>query len=343
MERDARPVDDVTRPVRPGTRSGTAGRRRDPHPGVWHARRVGGDPVAEFVAQRGRLFGLAYRMLGSATDAEDVVQESYLRWSRADHAVIDAPGAWLAKTVTNLCISALTSARARRESYVGPWLPEPVLTEDGELGPAEHAQRTDTVSLALLATLERLTPTERAVFVLREAFDYDHETIAGVVGTSPANSRQLHSRARRKLRDPERPGSPRTVDAGQVSRLLERFVAAARDGDLARLEAMLAADVVSRSDGGGQVSAARRPILGAVRVARLFAGLARQAGDGVTIGVRGVNGAPALVIEGAGQLVVIAVEVVDGRIAEVDAVVNPEKLSYLRHQLSQNGPPSGPS
>src|SRR5207244_84068 len=160
--------------------------------------------------------------------------------------------------------------RVRRERYVGPWLPEPVLTEDGTLGPHDHAQQRDSVSLAMLALMERLTPTERAVFVLREAFGYDHDSIPGIVGCATANSRQLHSRARRRLeQDHLQEGSPLDdahaphpripADAADVRRLVERFLAAARDGDLTQLETMLAADVVSWSDGGGQISAARRP------------------------------------------------------------------------------------
>ena len=344
------------------------------------------DVGAEFTAHRGRLFGLAYRMLGSAMDAEDVVQDAFLRWSGADHAAIAAPGAWLARTTTNLCLDLLTSARVRRERYVGPWLPEPVLTEDGVLGPHDQAQQRDSVSLAMLALLERLTPTERAVFVLREAFGYDHASIADILGCSTANSRQLHSRARRRLEqdsvagaEPRRephPGHaphPRShTDAADVRRLVERFLAAAREGDLAELESMLTADVVSWSDGGGQISAARHPIVGAMKVGRLFMGLARKAGADARADVREINGEPALVITvpdrptpdrptpdratpdhttpdhtpgraTPDQIVVIALEIADGRIAGVRAVVNPDKLRYLRHQLSHSLPLSSPS
>jgi RNA polymerase sigma-70 factor (ECF subfamily) len=314
-----------------------------------------GDVTAEFTAHRGRMFGLAYRMLGSAMDAEDVVQDAFLRWSGADHAGIAAPGAWLARTVTNLCLDLLTSARVRRERYVGPWLPEPVLTEDGTLGPQDQAQQRDSVSLAMLALLERLTPTERAVFVLREAFGYDHASIADILGCSTVNSRQLHSRARRRLDqhgsppdgagqdgrqsertlDPGRTPHPRIpADAADVRRLVERFLAAARDGDLAQLETMLAHDVVAWSDGGGQISAARHPVAGATKVGRLFMGLARKAGADARADVREINGEPALVVTTPDQIVVIALEIVDGRISGVRSVVNPDKLRYLRHQLS---------
>ena len=308
-------------------------------------------------------------MLGSAMDAEDVVQDAFLRWSGADHAGIVAPGAWLARTVTNLCLDLLTSARVRRERYVGPWLPEPVLTEDGTLGPHDQVQQRDSVSLAMLALMERLTPTERAVFVLREGFGYDHDSIAGIVGCSTANSRQLHSRARRRLEQdqlqnasPPGDGAPdgplpreqapdgghtphprSPADTTEVRRLVEQFLAAARSGDLAQLETMLAADVVSYSDGGGQISAARHPVHGATKVGRLFMGLARKAGADAHTEIREINGAPALIVTMHDQVVVIALEVTDGLVHAVRAVVNPDKLRYLRHQLSQTSELSSPS
>ena len=152
-------------------------------------------PVAEFLAQRPRLFSLAYRMLGEAGEAEDIVQEAYLRWAGAARAEIVSVPAWLTKVVTNLCLNRLTSARIRREAYIGPWLPEPVLTADGALGPLETVEQRDSVSFALLTLMERLTPTERAVFVLREAFAYSHRQIAELLDVTEANSRQLHGRA----------------------------------------------------------------------------------------------------------------------------------------------------
>lgn len=338
-----------------------------------------GDATVEFTAHRGRMFGLAYRMLGSAMDAEDVVQDAFLRWSGADRTGITSPGAWLARTVTNLCLDLLTSARVRRERYVGPWLPEPVLTEGGPLGPDDQAQQQDSVSLAMLTLLERLTPTERAAFVLREAFGYDHASIAEILGCSTVNARQLHSRARRRL-EREHPRTPETTnpattnpaptnttnpattnpatahtatptDPAELRRLVERFLAAAREGDLGELESMLAADVVSWSDGGGRVSAARHPVVGATKVGRLFMGLARKAGADAHAEVRDVNGGPALVVTlpgqagdaGTDQIVVIAFEVAGGRVTGVRAVVNPDKLRYLRHQLSRSPELSSPS
>ncbi|WP_338596544.1 RNA polymerase sigma-70 factor [Saccharopolyspora sp. SCSIO 74807] len=290
------------------------------------------DPVAEFSAHRARLFGLAYRLLGSAADAEDIVQEAFLRWSGADRAVIAAPGAWLAKAVTNLCLNQLSSARVRREQYVGPWLPEPVSVADGSLGPMESVQQRESVSMAFLALLEQLTPMERAVFVLREAFGYDHRSIAETLECSQANSRQVHRRAALRLQDSRARFEP---DRAAQQRLVERFLAAARDGDLARLERLLAADVVSWSDGGGKASAARHPVAGGARVARLIAGLLRKAPDEVAVRVREVNGGPALVVcSGADLLLVMLPQVTGGRISALRSITNPDKLRFLDRQLA---------
>lgn len=301
--------------------------------------------VAEFTAHRARLFGLAYRLLGSASDAEDMLQEAFLRWSGADRTAIGSPGAWLTKTVTNLCLNHLGSARARREQYVGPWLPEPVCTEDGALGPLELAQQRESVSVALLVLLEQLTPAERAVFVLREAFGYDHRSIAETLACSQANSRQLYRRAAHRLRDARARFEP---DPDTWQQLVERFLAAASGNDLAQLEQVLAAEVVSWSDGGGQARAARRPVIGRARVARLVAGLMRQADEHVDISVREVNGEPALLAHSGADLVLVMVShVVDGRISALHTVTNPTKLRFLQRQLagelSQIEGLSGPS
>ncbi|MCB5180601.1 RNA polymerase sigma-70 factor [Streptomyces antimicrobicus] len=288
--------------------------------------------VDVFEAHRGRLFGIAYRMLGSAAEAEDLVQDTYLRWSAADRREVEHPGAWLAKAVTHLCLNRLDSARVRRESYVGPWLPEPVLTSDGALGPLESAEQRDSVSLALLVLLERLTPVERAVYVLREAFAYSHREIAGLLDLTEANCRQLYHRAGRRVAAPR----PRvTPDPEELRGLLDAFLAAAQQGDMARLERMLSADVTYVSDGGGVVNAARRPVLGAQKVARFLVGAMGKYVAGVPVGHQEVNGAPALVF---GELAVVVVEFDDGLVSGVRAVVNPEKLGFLRRQLS-----SGPS
>ncbi|MDT9685943.1 RNA polymerase sigma-70 factor [Streptomyces sp. TRM76323] len=298
------------------------------------------ETVEEFESHRPRMFGLAYRMLGSAAEAEDVVQDAYLRWSGTERDRIDRPGAWLAKVVTNLCLNRLTSARARREQYPGPWLPEPVVTEEGALGPLESAERREAVSTALLVLLERLTPTERAVYVLREAFAYSHREIAGVLDISEANSRQLHRRAAARVAAAETRFTER--DERRHRELVESFVAAARDGDLASLEKTLAADVVWWGDGGGVVSAARRPIEGREKVLRFLGGLvARHAGRLRLASVR-INGEPALVAWAGPTLVAVASFVVrDGAIAAVHNVVNPEKLAFAGRQLSRPGDPAG--
>ncbi|SFP75680.1 RNA polymerase sigma-70 factor, ECF subfamily [Amycolatopsis arida] len=296
------------------------------------------DAFATFEAERPRLFGLAYRLLGSAHEAEDVVQDAFLRWNGADH-VVDRPSAWLAKVVTNLALNRLTSARARRERYVGPWLPEPVLTTGDALGPVETAEQRESVSLAFLTLLERLTPAERAVFVLREAFGHPHRDIAEILELSEAHCRQLHRRARQRLRA----DGPRfDVDRADATRLVERFLAAARDGDVPALERMLAADATSWADGGGRVGTARRPILGRERVARYLAGAVTRFGAGIALEITEVNGCPAAVGWAGGTVVgVLVPELAEGRVAALRIVANPEKLRFLSRQLSRSAGPSG--
>ncbi|GGI99956.1 RNA polymerase sigma-70 factor [Streptomyces brasiliensis] len=287
----------------------------------------------EFQTHRPRLFGLAYRLLGSADEAEDAVQDAYLRFTGADRAKIEHLGAWLAKVVTNLCLSRLTSARARREQYVGTWLPEPVLTSDGTLGPLESAEQRDAVSLAMLVLLERLTPTERAVYVLREAFGYGHRQIAGVLDLSEANCRQLYRRAVRHVEAEEGRFEPAPE---RQQELVASFISAARDGDLAGLEKLLAADAVWWSDGGGKVSAARRPIEGRATVARFLAGGLRKFAAGLDYTGAEVNGSSALLAWLDDTLVgVVTFELRDGLITSARAVANPDKLDFVRRQLAR--------
>lgn len=275
------------------------------------------------------MFGIAYRMLGSAAEAEDIVQEAYLRWAGADRGAVEHPGAWLAKVVTNLSLNALTSARARRETYVGPWLPEPVLTSDGTLGPLESAEQRDSVSMALLVLLEQLTPVERAVYVLREAFAYGHREIAGLLDLSEANCRQLYRRAAARVAaTPERRFEP---DPERWRRLVETFLTAAHSGDLATLEGMLAADVQAVGDGGGVVSAARRPVRGRDNVARFAIGAMRKYAGDLPVTFVEVNGSPAVFL---GDVAVVVVEIENGLVSAVRSVLNPEKLEFLRRQLS---------
>ncbi|GAA3099750.1 RNA polymerase sigma-70 factor [Streptomyces rectiviolaceus] len=291
----------------------------------------------EFVSHRPRMFSLAYRMLGSAQEAEDAVQDAYLRWSGADRPAIGQPAAWLAKVVTNLCLNRLTSARARREEYVGPWLPEPVVTSGGALGPLESAEQRDAVSMALLILLERLTPVERAVFVLREAFAYSHRDIAGVLDIGEANCRQLYRRATRAVAE-ER--ARFDAAAERRDRFVESFVAAAREGDLAGLEKMLAADVTWWSDGGGKVTAARRPVVGRDKVLRFLLGGMKNFAYAMDLSYAEVNGATAVVARmagTAGTVVGVASFVFrDGLVGEVQAVVNPDKLVFVAGQLSHS-------
>lgn len=269
------------------------------------------------------MFGLAYRLLGSATEAEDAVQDAYLRWDRADRAAIGSPDAWLAKVVTNLCLNRLTAARTTRERYVGPWLPEPVPTD--MLGPLETAEQRDSVSLALLTVLERLTPAERAVFVLRAAFGYSHGEVAQVMELSEANCRQLYRRATQHLADRRTRFQP---SRAQRERLASRFLAAAQHGDLRGLEALLAEDVTSWADSGGHQSTARRPILGRAKVARYFAGAWRMVSDDVTFTFTDANNQTAVTAAVSGTVLAVAALEFDGSlIADVRIVANPEKLS----------------
>ncbi|MFD7157310.1 RNA polymerase sigma factor SigJ [Kribbella sp. NPDC059898] len=295
----------------------------------------------DFERLRGRLFGIAYRMTGTATDAEEIVQDAWLRWQDVDRTTVRDPDGYLAKTVTNLSIKQLTSARARRETYVGQWLPEPVLTGQFDaLGPLEVVAERESVSFALLLMLERLTPAERAAYVLHEAFAYGYRDVAELIGTSEANARQLASRAGKKLAAESRREQP--VDRAGWRKLVERFIAAARLGELEELEQLLAADVVSRADSGGQVSAARNVVTGRSKVARYLSGAVRRFGGDVQAYLTEANGGPALVAAGPDGVVAIAFIAVgaDG-VTHVEFVMNPDKLAFATGQLSQIGGLSG--
>jgi RNA polymerase sigma-70 factor (ECF subfamily) len=252
---------------------------------------------SELEALRRHGFGVAYRMLGSVSEAEDVAQEALLRLTRQD-GPIDEPAAWITTVATRLSINVLKSARARRESYVGPWLPEPLL-EDPAPGPASRAELAESLSLALLVLLERLTPVERAAFLLREVFGYEYSQIADVIEQSEVNTRQLVTRARKHL-EASRP----RFDADDAARdaLLERFLAAAEEGDVEDLEELLAKDAVLYADGGGKVMAAQEPLFGAALIARYMAGVAqvRRAFGEFEIRLVRVNGQPGRVLLGAG-------------------------------------------
>ena len=282
-----------------------------------------------FQSQRGRLFGIAYRMLGSATEAEDVVQEAWLRWQSAGEEIRE-PGAFLATVVTRLSLNALDSARARREVYVGPWLPEPVGTADD---PALGAERAEALSVAVLLLLERLTPAERAAYVLHEAFDYPFRQVAEVLEISEANARQLGSRARQHI-DLER---GIVVSPAERERLLAAFLAAALNGDIASLEAALAEDVVSLSDGGGVVNAARKPVVGRERVARFILGIIDKFGQGVvTVPVEANGDVGMLAILDGHPLALWTVDITTEGVRRLLVVMNPSKLESFAELASHS-------
>jgi RNA polymerase sigma-70 factor (ECF subfamily) len=276
------------------------------------------------------MFSIAYRMTGSISDAEDIVQEAFLRLTRVlrDGTIIDSPKAYLATATTRLAISHLRSARVRRESYVGAWLPEPLLA-DAEPDPAERAEMSDSLSMAFLVLLESLTPTERAVFLLREVFGYDYKEIAGITGKSETNCRQISARARHHVDD----GKPR-FDASREQRdqVARRFFEAAGGGDLGGLMDLLAPDVVMVGDGGGKAWALAEPMSGAERVARLLLGLTRRAPKmGVRLEPAYVNGQPGAVTYDQQDRVVnvFALDIADGRVQTIRSILNPDKLHHL--------------
>ncbi|MFJ4775840.1 RNA polymerase sigma-70 factor [Streptomyces sp. NPDC088762] len=279
-----------------------------------------------FEEHRRLLFGTAYRMLGSVADAEDVVQDAWLSWNRTDRAAVEHPKAYLVRTVTNLSLNRLTSAQAVREAYVGPWLPEPLLTSPDI---AEEAERADTVSMAVLVVLETLTPTERAVFMLREVFGYSYAEIAETLGRSEASVRQCAHRAREHVRA-RRPRF--TAGPAEQREIAEKFREACAGGDLAAVLALLAPDVVSWSDGGGVVTAARRPLYGPDHVARWFLGvLAKPRVRGVEMRPADINGEPGLLLVSGGvNAGALTFEAVDGRITALRLTVNPQKLRGIQ-------------
>lgn len=282
------------------------------------------DTLAAFDANRGLLFGVAYRLLGQVADAEDVVQEAWLRWTGAPRSEVQDPRAFLVRTTTRLALDRLRRAKVRRETYVGPWLPEPLLT-----GPdvADRVELAETISLALLIVLETLTPLERAVFVLHEAFGFSFPEIAEAVGRNEAAVRQVAHRARAHV-EARRPrfGS----DDAIRQRVTEQFLSACGSGDLQDLLDVLAPDVVLLSDSGGRVQAARQPIVGADRVARFLQGIWPRLPAGTRVRLADLNGRPGL-LGTAGEQPVGAVlfDVADGRVKEIYFVVNPDKLSGL--------------
>ena len=289
-----------------------------------------GDPLGPY---RGRLLGLAYRMLGSRSEAEDVLQDAWLRYSGVDPETVRNEEAFFVTTVTRLCLDRLKSARARREIYVGPWLPEPVF-DTKELSPHSAVELADDLSFALLLTLQRLSAAERAAFLLHDVFETPFSEVADALGKSEAACRQLAARARKAVaaNRPEKRPPPE-----QHRALLHGFIAAMESGDAAKLKALLAADAVAMTDGGGVKRAALNPILGAEKVARFFAGLMnklRRRGQSLSFEPATVNGEPALVFYIEGDLdQTLSIAVDDGLIRAVYAVRNPEKLRAPGAQL----------
>lgn len=293
------------------------------------------DPAASFEPHRRRLLGLAYRMLGSMSDAEDAVQETYLRWHGADREKVADAKAFLMTTTTRICLDMLTSARARREQYVGPWLPEPVV-DTAALAPDSHTELAEDLSIALLLTLDRLSPLERAAFLLHDVFDYSFREVAETLERSEAACRQLAMRARTHVRAvrprgvgvaPMRAGEP---DAKHVQ-LMEAFVEATRSGDLDVLTQLLAKDVHVETDGGGKAAAALNVLDGADRAARFLIGATRKGWrDDFTLRFAVINGMPGVIVdapEGPVQTAAFGIE--DGIIRALYVVRNPDKLRHL--------------
>lgn len=289
------------------------------------APRPSDDRLTVFREHRPLLFSIAYRMLGSAADAEDIVQDAYLRWERAAPEAVRSPKDYLSTTVTRLAVDHLRSARVRREVYVGPWLPEPLVGVDAH-DPLAAATMAESLSTAFLVLLERLTPTQRAAFLLREVFGFDYSEIARILRTSEANSRQLVQRAKQHIEA----GRPRFESTRRAADdLAQRFLAACTTGDVDEVLALLAEDAVAWADGGGKFSAARRPVVGADRVARFVASVVRKWRTSGELRIAPVNGGVGLLQSAGGRVravMTVAAGAGGGRVGGVFIVVNPEKL-----------------
>ena len=289
-------------------------------------------PAEVFEELRPLLFSIAYRMLGSVADAEDAVQEAFLRWDGVPAGSIESPKAFLSKVVTRLCIDRLRSARHRRETYVGPWLPEPLVGESVPDASVE-AERADSLSMAFLVVLESLSPLERAAFLLHEVFGYDYAELAEILGRKADACRQLVHRAKQNVAA-RRPRFE--VDRERQRELLASFTAACALGDVESLKQLLTEDVVLQSDGGGRVKAARRPIVGAAKVARFLVGIVRKEPPGWSNRVVDVNGQPGLAIYDDDVITtVVTVDVADDLIQGIHIVVNPEKLPQRQSVTSR--------
>jgi len=289
--------------------------------------------TSAFLSVRPRLFGIAYRMLGTAAEAEDIVQEVWLRWQSTDRSIVRDATAFLVTTTVRLAISHAQSARSRRETYIGPWLPEPI---DTSADPTLGAERGEALELAVLILLEKLSPNERAAYVLREAFDYSYQAIANILQLAEANARQLVARARKHVADERRA----QVSTSEHRRFLDAFLSAAQSGDITALKQIFTEDVVSITDGGGIVGAARVPVLGRERVAKFITGFPSRFWENATFSWIQVNGQSSVLIMRDG--VIIALAVVDASpqgIGQIMWVMNPAKLAAISRSLpasSQN-------
>ena len=283
--------------------------------------------ASAFLSVRSRLFGIAYRILGSAAEAEDIVQEVWLRWQSTDRSVVRDATAFLVTTTVRLAINLAQSARSRRETYIGPWIPEPIdTTADPTLG----ADRAEALELAVLILLEKLSPNERAAYVLREAFDYSYRDIADILQLTETNTRQLVTRARKHIADERRA----QVSSSEHRRFLEAFLSAAQKGDHTALKEIFAEDVVSITDGGGIIGAARVPVLGRERVTKFIAGFASHFWANVTLSWMQVNGKSSVLISRGD--VVVALATVDASpqgISQIFWVMNPTKLAAISQSL----------
>lgn len=278
-----------------------------------------------FEKNRGRLESIAYGMLGSVMEAEDIVQDAYLRWAEVDITEIESPPAFLTTVTSRLAIDRLRSAQKRRERYVGPWLPEPIVSAF-EPDPADVVVESSALSMAAMAALERLNPVERAVLLLRDVFDLDYSEIANIVDKSPENVRQIARRARDRAGDLQR--AP--VQSEVESQLISRYMEAIGKGDLEKLSQIFAEDVLLVSDGGGKARAARHPLHGAHRVARHLIGVSPQAPDGMEVRIVRVNGEPSVMGVFEGQAIgIVTFEIREGLVIAVRASLNPEKLAHL--------------
>ncbi|MFC9947664.1 RNA polymerase sigma-70 factor [Streptomyces pratensis] len=302
--------------------------------------------VDRFEASRPRLQAIAYRLLGSASDAEDAVQDTFLRWQATDADRIEVAEAWLTKVLTNLCLNQLTSARARRETYVGQWLPEPLLAGDPMLGPADTAEQRESVSYAVLALMERLTPNERAVYVLREAFDYPHRKTAEILDISEAACQQIFHRAKKHVAE----GRSRTeIDEAAARRIVDEFLAAATSGRTEPLVRLLTDDAIAIGDGGGKIPARAKAFEGAIAVAKFMRGMfkpgeAKRAlvGGSPGVYVSTANNTPALVVVLDGRVIgVMCLEITAEGIAAFRSQVNPDKLERAtrRWAATEHGEP----